>query len=208
MTLFEYAALPGYIVPETLVVESFGAFLVASSLILVLRHRRDVVRRFCLLLLPVGTGLWGLGFRIDETTILGNPHVGPLEETLELLGMAVALAGVSGYATTNLPRSRIQGSRFLVSLCLTNVILVILLLVAPIWEDRVFPEARFLWRTFGHRINADIGRGSIACAVGMPIPLDRESPVGYTLFCKRSNHLISTSVSPPNSLTRPAGATL
>ena len=129
---------------------------------MVLRHRRDVVRRFCLLLLPVGTGLWGLGFRIDETTILGNPHVGPLEETLELLGMAVALAGVSGYATTNLPRSRIQGPRFLVSLCLTNVILVILLLVAPIWEDRVFPEARFLWRTFGHRINADIGRGSIA----------------------------------------------
>lgn len=162
MCLFEYAALPRYIIPETIVVVSFGLFLVAFSLLLALRHRGDVVRRFCLLLLPAGMGLWGLGFRIDETTILGNPHVGPLEETLELLGMAVALAGVAGYATTNLPRSRIQGSRFLASLCLTNVILFSLLLAAPVWEERVFPEARFLWRTFGHRINADIGDGSLA----------------------------------------------
>ena len=162
-SLLEYQTFPKYLVPGGLLMVLFGILVVTSSLIMILRHRTDVVRRFCLLLLPVSLGFWAFAyFLLDYATIWGNTRVEPLEETVEMLGTAFALAGAAGYAAASLPRRRILVPGFLASTCLTNAILLISLLAVPIWEENIFPEARFLWLGIGNRINADIGDGAFA----------------------------------------------
>ena len=161
-SLLEYQAFDRYLFPETFLLALFGIIVAASSLIIFLRHRKQVVQRFCFFLLPVGLGIFASGYYLDETTILGNSRVEPLEETLELLGIAVALAGAAGYATTNVPRPGIHGRKYLASVCLTFALVFLLLLGAPVWEDTIHKRFGFLWRGIGHEISADLFGGELA----------------------------------------------
>ena len=159
---FEYVFLSYWLVPKDLLLVLSGLFLATGSLILVLRYRKDEVRRFCLLLLPVGLGIWACGYLLDDAILLNIHRVEPLEETLELLGIAVALAGTAGYASANMPRPVIAKRKFLASVCLTMVIAATLRLGAPVWNATVVQRTGFLWNGFGQEISVDTFDGALA----------------------------------------------
>ena len=159
---FEYVFLPHWLVPKNLLVLLSGLFLAATSLILYLRYRKDEVRRFCLLLLPVGLGTWAFGYLLDDAIFLDIHRVEPLEETLEFIGIVIALAGTAGYATANMPRPFIAGRRFLASICLSMAIAATLHLGAPVWNTTVVQRVGILWNGYGRAISADIFDGALA----------------------------------------------
>ncbi|MCY4021987.1 MAG: hypothetical protein OXF32_00890 [Anaerolineaceae bacterium] len=163
LSLFEYLFFPYWLVPGNLLLVLFGIFLAARSLILVLRYRKDKVKRFCFLLLPVGLGIWACGYYLLDLTPSMNIHgVEPLEETVEVLGIAIALAGTAGYATASMPRPRIGERKFLASVCLTMALAGMLHLAAPVWKATVVDRVGFLWNGFGKEISADIFDGALA----------------------------------------------
>ena len=87
---------------------SCPACLWLPTLTLILRNS-DGKRRLFLSLLLVGLGVWGMGALIVDNIRLNNVTVS-LEETLETLGILVAMAGVAGYVSAVAPPIRTTGS--------------------------------------------------------------------------------------------------
>ena len=84
-----------------------GLFVAAATLTMILRSS-DGKRRLFLSLLLGGLGVWGLGALVVDTIRLNNSIrvIVSLEETLETLGILVALAGVAGYAAAVVSSAR------------------------------------------------------------------------------------------------------
>ncbi|MCE2488820.1 MAG: hypothetical protein J4G17_02450 [Anaerolineae bacterium] len=162
LSLFELIALNRNFIPEKWLLLLFGVFLVVHSLVLIRHYRKHVVRRVCLFLLPVGICLAAIAHLLDDATLFGITLVEPLEETLEVLGIAVALAGTAGSAKANVPGPRIGERKFLASICLTYALVCILQLAAPVWQDKVFQRYYFLWKGYDNEISADILDGALA----------------------------------------------
>ena len=137
-----------------------GLFVAAATLSRILRNS-DGKQRLYLSLLLGGLGVWGLGALIVDNILFNNSGSGivALEETLETLGILVALAGVAGYATAVVSSART--GRFVV---VTGMLLFILLtgdLVNARYgaeiEKFVYPyRTQVEERLFARRILADI----------------------------------------------------
>ena len=84
-----------------------GLFVAAATLSMILRNS-DGKRRLFLSLLLVGLGVWGMGALIVDNIRLNNTTkvTVSLEETLETLGILVAMAGVAGYVSAVAPPIR------------------------------------------------------------------------------------------------------
>ena len=107
--LIDYGMLPRRLFnlsPRDLFMSS-GLFVVAATLTLILRNS-DGKRRLLLSLLLGGLGVWGLGALIVDNIRLNNSIrvIVSLEETLETLGILVAMAGVAGYVSAVAPPAR------------------------------------------------------------------------------------------------------
>ena len=107
--LIDYDMLPRRLFnlsPRDLFMSS-GLFVVAATLTLILRNS-DGKRRLLLSLLLGGLGVWGLGALIVDNIRLNNSIrvIVSLEETLETLGILIAMAGVAGYVSAVAPPAR------------------------------------------------------------------------------------------------------
>ena len=107
--LIDYGMLPRRLFnlsPRDLFMSS-GLFVVAATLTLILRNS-DGKRRLFLSLLLGGLGVWGMGALIVDNIRLNNSIrvIVSLEETLETLGILVAMAGVAGYVSAVAPPAR------------------------------------------------------------------------------------------------------
>lgn len=172
LSQFEFAALSRWLIPRELAIVLSGLFLAVNLLILILRYRRDAFKRFCLLLLPVGLGIWAFGYLLDDAVILNIDRVEPLEETVELLGIAVALAGAAGFATANGIRPAFGGRKFLAGVCLSMALVIVLHLGAPVWKATVVQRVGFLWTGIGRDISADLLDGALALRGWSPVKLN------------------------------------
>ena len=109
IALIEYEILPKSLFQlssQELYIPS-GLFVAATTLTMILRSDNGKRRLFLSLLLG-GLGVWGLGALIVDHILFNNAYSGivPLEETLETLGILVALAGVAGYAAAVVSSAR------------------------------------------------------------------------------------------------------
>ena len=87
-----------------------GGLLAASTLLMILRSSTARQRLYLATLLG-GLALWALGAMVlDKILIQGRPALIPLEETLEIVGVLVALVGVAGHATAIAPTTTVQRS--------------------------------------------------------------------------------------------------
>lgn len=166
LAMLEFVESFKYTFPGTWILIASGTILLLTSLLVMRRQGRDSPRRNGLLLLLGGLGLWAFGaFRLDAFR-LDYPNYPvtfqALEETMETLGIAVALAGAASYGQAARPRPRFPRHRFLASLCLTNAALALLLVAATVWEDRLHQAFEHFWRNPGTRITADIDDGALA----------------------------------------------
>ena len=165
IALIEYEIVPRRLFnlsPRDLFMSS-GLFVVAATLTLILRNS-DGKRRLFLSLLLGGLGVWGMGALIVDNIRLNNSIrvIVSLEETLETLGILVALAGVAGYMTRTVPQTLFRRKMFLINLCLTSAIIVVLLLGFSVREDREYVGIRFLGIPFGRKIAVDVDDGGLA----------------------------------------------
>ena len=160
MTLFEFDVISKYIVSRKWVAP-FVVILGATSLFMFLRKNYDDRRLFLLLLLG-GLAMWAYGVLNLDYVYIDGINVAPLEETLESLGIIVALASVTGYATRIVPVTLNRRKMLLINLCLTSAVMVILLLGSLVWEDREYVEIRFLGKHFGRSITVDVDDGALA----------------------------------------------
>ena len=140
-----------------------GLFVAAVTLSMILRNS-DGKRRLYLSLLLGGLGVWGLGALVVDNIHLNNTTkvTVSLEETLETLGILVALAGVAGYMTRIVPQTLFRRRMFLAIVFLTRAFLVVLLFGALVWEDREYVAIRFLGIPFGRKIAVDVDDGGLA----------------------------------------------
>ena len=137
-----------------------GLFVAAATLTMILRSS-DGKRRLFLSVLLGGLGVWGLGALVVDSIRLNNSVrvIVSLEETLETLGILVALAGVAGYAAAVVSSART--GRFVI---VTGMLLFILMsgdLINTRYgaeiEKLVYPYRTMVEeRLFARRILADI----------------------------------------------------
>ncbi len=161
MSLVEFDVFPRTYFPKPFILPS-GIFMTVGAIVIVLL-KSNHNRLSLLLLLPGGLWIWAYAaFVVDKMPPDIFINFGPLEETLETLGVIIALAGVAGYATESLRQTRTWRKRLLTSLCLTNVVAVVLLCGALAIEDNVEWQIRFLNYKFGHKITVDIDDGALA----------------------------------------------
>ena len=157
------------IVPRRLFQLSPRELYLPSGLIVTAATRTMIMnskgkRRLLLSLLLGGLGVWALGalfvdkIRLNNTTAV----IISLEETLETLGILVALAGVAGYMTRIVPQTLFRRRMFLKNVFLTSAILVVLLFGSRVWEDREYVGIRFLGIPFGRKIAVDVDDGGLA----------------------------------------------
>ena len=162
LTDFELITRGWFNLPYEVYIPS-GLLVAAATLSMILSNSDDK-RRVYLSLLLGGLGVWGLGaFVVDilQHNSQSSDFVS-LEETLEMLGILVALAGVAGYMTRIVPQTLIRGKMLLINLCLTSATIVVLLLGTLVWEDREYVGIRFLGKHFGRKITADVDDGALA----------------------------------------------
>ena len=163
IALIEYEIVPRRLF-ETLSPEIVlsGLFVTAATLTMIMNSKGK--RRLSLALLLGGLGVWALGALVVDTVRLNRSTkvTVSLEETLETLGILVALAGVAGYKTRIVPKTLFRRRTFLKNVFLTSAI-VVLLIVFPSWlEDREYVGIRFLGIPFGHNITVDVDDGGLA----------------------------------------------
>ena len=137
-----------------------GLFVAAATLSMILRNS-DGKRRLFLSLLLGGLGVWGLGALVVDNIRFNNSVrvIVSLEETLETLGILVALAGVAGYAAAVLSSART--SRFVI---VTGILLLFLMSgdVINVHYGAEIEKLVYRYRTmveerlFARRILADI----------------------------------------------------
>ena len=160
MTLIEFDVIDRNIIPQEWIAP-FVVILGATSLFMFLRNNNDN-RRLFLFLLPGGLGMWAYGVFIVDHMFINGFIATPLEETLESLGIIIALAGVTGYATRIVPATLKRRKMLLINLCLTSAVMVVLLAGSLVWEDREFVGIRFLGKHFGRSITVDVDDGALA----------------------------------------------
>ncbi len=137
-----------------------GLFVAVATLSMILRNSDDK-RRLYLSLLLGGLGVWGLGALVVDTIRFNNSVgvIASLEETLETLGILVALAGVAGYAAAVVSSART--SRFVI---VTGILLLFLMSgdVINVHYGAEIEKLVYRYRTmveerlFARRILADI----------------------------------------------------
>ncbi len=137
-----------------------GLFVAAATLSMILRNS-DGKRRLFLSLLLGGLGVWGLGALVVDNIRFNNSIrvIVSLEETLETLGILVALAGVAGYAAAVISSART--SRFVI---VTGILLLFLMSgdVINVHYGAEIEKLVYRYRTmveerlFARRILADI----------------------------------------------------
>ena len=164
IALIEYEIVPRRLFqlsPRELYLPS-GLFVTAATRTMIMNSKGN--RRPLLSLLLGGLGVWALGALVVDNIILNNSDlvIVSLEETLETLGILVALAGVAGYMTWIVPQTLFRRRIFLKNVILTSAILVVLLFGALVWEDREYVEIRFLGKHFGRSITVDVDDGALA----------------------------------------------
>ena len=168
IALVEFELLPrGWFEPSNpamYILSILSGLLVAAATLSMILRNSDGKRRLYLSLLLGGLGVWGLGALVVDNIHLNNTTkvTVSLEETLETLGILVALAGVAGYMTRIVPQTLFRRKMLLISLCLTSAIIVVLLLGFSVWEDREYVGIRFLGKHFGRKITVDIDDGALA----------------------------------------------
>ncbi len=160
MTLMEFDVFKRHHFPRQLILPS-GIFMAMGAIAIVMLNSNRS-RRSLLLLLPVGLGIWALGALILDPVSLYIFERVLLEETLETFGIIIALAGVTGYATESLRQIRKWGIRLFTSICLANVLLVVLLLGVLVKEDWEYVENRFFGRHYGRKITVDFADSALA----------------------------------------------
>ena len=108
--------------------------------------------------------MWGLGALVVDNVRLNNSVrvIVSLEETLETLGILVALAGMAGYMTRIVPQTLFRRRIFQKNVSLTCAILVVLLFGFRVWEDREYVGVRILGIPFGRKIAVDVDDGGLA----------------------------------------------
>ena len=144
MAAIEYVAILKTFFNDTLLAGASSAFLL-WSLLMLWRQGKDRRRRNGLLFLLGGLGLWTVGaFLLDDPPFPIKVKV--LEETVETLGVALALAGAAGFLVAHRSQRRFPRRRFLASLCLTNLALAAVLFATHFWEDSLYPQIRHLWK--------------------------------------------------------------
>ncbi len=141
-----------------------SGLLVAAAILSMILRNSDGKRRLFLSLLLGGLGVWGLGALIVDNIRFNNSVkvIVSLEETLETLGILVAMAGVAGYMTRIVPQTLFRRRIFLENVFLTRVFLVVLLFGSLVWEDREYVGMRFLGKHFGRKITVDVDDGALA----------------------------------------------
>ena len=164
IALIDYEILPRRLFqlsPRELYLPS-GLFVTAATRTMIMNSKGK--RRLLLSLLLGGLGVWALGALFADKIRLNNTTsvIVSLEETLETLGILVALAGVAGYMTWIVPQTLFRQRMFLKNVFLTSAILVALLFGFRVWEDREYVGIRFLGIPFGHKITVDVDDGSLA----------------------------------------------
>ncbi len=135
-----------------------GLFVTAATRTMIMNSKGK--RRLLLSLLLGGLGVWGLGALFVDNIRLNNSArvIVSLEETLETLGILVALAGVAGYMTRIVPQTLFRRRMFLKNVFLTSV----LIFGFSVWEDREYVGIRFLGIHFGRKITVDVDDGGLA----------------------------------------------
>ncbi len=168
MTLLEYEHR---LIPESFLTSSFqvpAGILLTSATVARIRHYRGGSRRTFLLFLLIGLWIWALGAlaldEVEDYCVIFRAFgdlclsTSPLEETLEFLGILVALTGVAGYASEILTPARTQRLVFL-----SSVVLVALLLGALVRDrDWNYVEIRFLGKHYGRKISVDFADSALA----------------------------------------------
>ena len=173
IALIEFEMLPRGLFepsnPAMYILSILSGLLVAAATLSMILRNSDGKRRLFLSLLLGGLGVWGLGalvvdnVRLNNTTaVIVRKPTGSLEETLETLGILVALAGVAGYMTRIVPQTLFRRRMFLKNVFLTSAILVVLLFGFRVWEDREYVGFRFLGIPFGRKIAVDVDDGGLA----------------------------------------------
>lgn len=156
----EYGPLARNFFTDNLVAGAASAFLL-WSLLTIRRQGRDRLRRNGLLFLLGGMGLWAVGtFLLDYPTF--PVPVKALEETVETLGVALALAGAAGFFVADRSQRHLPLRRFLASLCLTNLALALVLFSTHFWDNSLYPQIRYLWNIAGTPITVDIEDNALA----------------------------------------------
>ena len=164
MALIEYEIIPKRLFQLThqeMYIPS-GLFVTAATRTMIMNSKGQ--RRLLLSLLLGGLAVWALGALFVDNIRLNNTStvIVSLEETLETLGILVALAGVAGYMTRIVPQTLFRRRMFLKYVFLTSAILVVLLFGSRVWEDREYVEIRFLGKHFGRKITVDVDDGALA----------------------------------------------
>ena len=154
----EYEAISKHSFSDTPLTIASSAFLL-WSLLMLRRHGRDRLRRNGLLFLLGGLGLWAAGaFLLDPISV----NVLVLEETVETLGIALALAGAAGFFQASRLHRRFPLRRFLASLCLTNLALALALVSIQLWDDSIHPQIRYILNLAGTPVTVDVDDGALA----------------------------------------------
>ncbi|MDE0609155.1 MAG: hypothetical protein OXH77_04495 [Anaerolineaceae bacterium] len=97
LAMLEFFEFFKFMISGPLIARASGVSLLLTSLLMAWQRRRDGPRRNGLLLFLGGMGMWAFGvFRLDFPIVPATFR--PLEETVETLGIAVAIAGATGYA--------------------------------------------------------------------------------------------------------------
>ena len=164
IALIEYEIIPRHLFeqsPWKFYLPS-GLFVTAATRTMIMNTKGQ--RRLLLSLLLGGLGVWALGALFVDNIRLNNTYTVTvsLEETLETLGILVALAGVAGYMTRIVPQTLFRRKMLLINLCLTSALIVILLLGSLVWGDREYVGIRFLGKHFGRKISVDVDDGALA----------------------------------------------